>query len=98
MNIVHRSESVNLSHHHHRHHHQGMGLWVKREGYIIIYVGVGVPNLYIMQPFRFTYSPFHETLLRSSAFVNWTSLRFHGTDCILGLTCMHSMPERNIFS
>ena len=31
--------------------------------------------------FRFLYRPFHKTLPRSSAFVNWISVRFYETDC-----------------
>ena len=31
---------------------------------------------------HFTYRPFHNTLPRSSAFVNWFSVRFYETDCI----------------
>ena len=30
---------------------------------------------------HFTYRPFHKTLPRSSAFVNWISVRFYETDC-----------------
>ena len=29
-----------------------------------------------------TYRPFHETLPRSSAFINWISIRFYETACI----------------
>ena len=31
----------------------------------------------------FTYRPFHKTLPRSSAFVNWILVRFYETDCII---------------
>ena len=30
------------------------------------------------------YRPFHKTLPRSSALVNWTSVRYYETDCITG--------------
>ena len=31
----------------------------------------------------FKYRPFHKTLPRSSAFINWISVRFYETDCNL---------------
>ena len=35
-----------------------------------------------MKAIHFIYRPFHKTLPRSSAFVNWTSVRFYETSCM----------------
>ena len=35
------------------------------------------------------YRPFHKTLPRSSAIVNWISVRFYETDCSLRTTIYH---------
>ena len=42
----------------------------------------GLHIMYIVCIFdSFEYRPFHKTLPRSSAFVNWISVRFYETDC-----------------
>ena len=33
------------------------------------------------------YRPFHKTLPRSSAFINWISVSFYETDCIQSMNC-----------
>ena len=43
------------------------------------------PFIFLMFPKKFLllmYQPFHKTLQRFSAFVNWISVRFYETDCI----------------
>ena len=44
---------------------------------------VSTPPLYALVRVSFKYRPFHKTLPRSSAFVNWISARFYETGCIL---------------
>ena len=50
--------------------------------------------------YSYIYRPFHKTLLRSSAFVNWSSVRFYETVCIMSKTtvsiykCIHNYFER----
>ena len=36
---------------------------------------------FVIPDIEWRYRPFHKTLPRSSAFVNWISLRFYETDC-----------------
>ena len=44
---------------------------------------------------KFRYRPFHTTLPRSSAFVNWISVRFYETDCIwISLNARFIIPYR----
>ena len=39
------------------------------------------------------WGPFHKTLPRSSAFINWISVRIYETDCIQILFCFSKIPS-----
>ena len=45
-------------------------------------------------PKVFTYRPFHKTLPRSNAFVNWISVRFYETGCIRDFNLINFRKNR----